>query len=401
MIRKLTNTYKQSFSGLSRETWVLSTVLLINRSSSMAVPFMSLYMTQYLNRPPSDAGLIISLFGVGSIAGAAAGGKLTDVIGFRSVQVISSIVGGIFFILFSTITDFHSLCIFTLLISFFSEAFKPANFIAIGTYAAPGTETRSYSLNRLAGNLGFAVGSSVGGIVASFSYPMLFIIDGSVSVVAGILILYFLPATKIIVKTVTEKIKETGALKPWQDKLFVRFILLNILLNTCFFLMFRLVPLFYKEVWHINELWIGLILGLNGLIIALFEMVMISKIENRRSLFHYIIWGILLLAVGYILLLMPWIGTVVAALISIIIFTAGEMFALPFINSFVMSRSNDTHRGLYAASYTLSWSVAQVIGPSAGFYLAERYGYNWLWIILVLLLLWCAAGFRFLGRIVE
>ena len=401
MIRKLTNTYKESFSGLSRETWVLSTVLLINRSSSMAVPFMSLYMTQYLNRPPSDAGLIISLFGVGSIAGAAVGGKLTDVIGFRSVQVISSIVGGIFFILFSTITDFHSLCVFTLLISFFSEAFKPANFIAIGSYAAAGTETRSYSLNRLAGNLGFAVGSSVGGIVASFSYPMLFIIDGSVSVVAGILILYFLPATKIIVKAVTEKIKETGALKPWQDKLFVRFILLNILLNTCFFLMFRLVPLFYKEVWHINELWIGLILGLNGLIIALFEMVMISKIENRRSLFHYIIWGILLLAVGYILLLMPWIGTVVAALISIIIFTAGEMFALPFINSFVMSRSNDTHRGLYAAGYTLSWSVAQVIGPSAGFYLAERYGYNWLWIILVLLLLWCAAGFRFLGRIVE
>ena len=60
MIKKIYTTYKNSFSGLSTETWLLSIVMLINRSSSMAVPFMSLYMTQYLHRPPSDAGLIIT-----------------------------------------------------------------------------------------------------------------------------------------------------------------------------------------------------------------------------------------------------------------------------------------------------------------------------------------------------
>ncbi|WP_158795975.1 MFS transporter [Pedobacter sp. L105] len=401
MIKKLGTAYKESFSGLSRETWVLSTVMLINRSSSMAVPFMSLYMTQYLRRPPSDAGLIISLFGLGAIAGAAAGGKLTDMIGFRQVQILSSIIGGIFFIFFSTKTDFHFLCMLTLVISFFSEAFRPANFAAIATYAAPGTQTRSYSLNRLANNLGFAAGSSMGGIVASFSYPMLFIVDGAVSVLAGLLILWFLPRLKGVVKTLKGQTEDAAALKPWQDVLFVKFILLSILLTICFFLMFRVVPLFYKEVWHINELWIGLILGLNGLIIAVFEMVMISKIENRRSLFHYIIWGVLLIAVAYTFLMIPGINPVIAAVLSIITFTIGEMFALPFINTFVMSRTNDANRGLYAAGYTLSWSIPQVIGPSAGFYLAEKYGYNWLWVIMVLILLVCAAGFRLLWRNVD
>ena len=96
MLRKIVTVYKESFSGLSRESWVLSIVMFINRSSSMAVPFMSLYMTQYLHRPASDAGIIIALFGVGSIAGAAVGGKLTDMIGFRSVQIFSSIIGGAF-----------------------------------------------------------------------------------------------------------------------------------------------------------------------------------------------------------------------------------------------------------------------------------------------------------------
>lgn len=398
MIQKIATTYKESFIGLSRETWILSIVMFINRCSSMAVPFMSLYMTQYLHRSPSDAGLIITLFGLGSIAGATAGGKLTDVVGFRSVQILSSIIGGVFFIMYSTITHFHALCLFTLVISFFSEAFRPANFAAITTYAAPGTTTRSYSLNRLATNLGWAVGSSIGGIIASFSYPMLFIVDGGVSVLAGIFILAFLPAMKAVPKAVIAKVKNITVRKPWQDGLYVKFLLLTILMTICFFLMFRVVPLFFKEVWHINELWIGLILGLNGVIIALFEMVMISKIENKRSPIFYIVAGVFFIAGAYIILMLPGIKPVILAVLAIIMFTIGEMFALPFINTFVMSRANEHNRGQYAAGYTLSWSIPQVIGPSAGFFLAERYGYNWLWFMLVVLLLVCASGFKLLGR---
>jgi len=398
MIKSITEIYRESFSGLSRETWILSTVILVNRSSSMAVPFMSLYMTQYLHRPPSDAGLIIALFGVGAILGAVAGGKLTDVIGFSAVQIFSSVIGGAFFIIFSMLTNFHLLCIFTLVIAFFSEAFKPANYAAIAVYAKEGTATRSYSLNRLAGNLGFAVGSSVGGIIASFSYPMLFIVDGAVTIIAGGFIFYFLPAAKGIGKKIEDGVKSLAAIKPWKDVLFVQFLILNTLLSTCFFLMFRVVPLFYKEVFLIGEFKIGLILGLNGLIIALFEMVMINKIQNKHSAVHYIVRGVLLIILAYLSLLLPGIAPIALAVLCIILFTIGEMFALPFINAFAMGRADESNRGQYAAGYTISWSVAQVIGPPAGFFLAERYGYNWLWIILILLLVICAGGFKLLGR---
>jgi predicted MFS family arabinose efflux permease len=398
MIKNLTASYKESFSGLSRETWILSTVMFINRCSSMAVPFMSLYMTQYLHRPMSDAGLIIALFGAGSLVGASVGGKLTDVIGFSAVQIYSAILGGVFFILYSTITHFELLCAFTLLISFFSEAFKPANYAAIAVYAAPGTLTRSYSLNRLGNNLGFAIGSGAGGMIASFSYPLLFIVDGGVSVLAGIAIFFVLPAGKAMVKTAAEKVKDASVTKPWKDVLFVKFLLLNIMLTICFFLLFRVVPIFYKEVWHIDEFWIGMILGANGLIIALFEMVMISKIENKKSPIQYIVMGVLMIAAAYLILLLPGIVPVIAAVMVTVTFTIGEMLALPFINTFVMSRTTDHNRGQYAAGYSMSWSVSQVVGPSAGFYLAEMYGYNWLWAGLILLLLLCAWGFKFLGR---
>lgn len=363
----------------------------------MAVPFMGLYVTQALHRPAADAGIIISLFGVGSILGATVGGKLTDMFGFRPVQILSSLIGGVLFLFFSQVEHFNTLCLLAFVISFFSEAFRPANFAAIAAYALPGKETRSYSLNRLATNIGWAVGVSMGGIIASFNYKLLFIVDGVVGVLVAMAILVFLPAIKGFRKAVKEKIKHQVIRKPWQDGLFIKFMLLTSIFATCFFLMFRVVPVFFKEIWYLNEATIGLILGLNGVLIAVFEMVMISNIENKKSAIFYIITGVLIVAFSFGVLMLPKFLPLVLALLSVILFTIGEMLALPFINTFVIGRSNEFNRGQYAAGYTLSWSVAQVIGPTTGFYLADKLNYDALWAIIVVMLLLCAYGYSTLN----
>jgi len=398
MFKLIFNTYKTSFSGLSRETWLLSIVMMFNRCGSMAVPFMGLYVTQSLHRSEMDAGLIITLFGVGSILGSATGGKLTDMIGFRPVQILSSIIGGLFFIFFSTITHFSTLCVLAIVISFFSEAFRPANFTAVAHYAKEGTITRSYSLNRLAVNIGWSVGISLAGIIASINYKLLFIVEGGVSIIVGVLILSFLPQVKNFIQKAKENAINMVIMKPWKDVFYVKFILLTTVFITCAFLMFRVVPVFFKEQWHINEFAIGIIIGINGSVIALFEMIMINKIEAKRSPMFFIIIGAVLFSISYILLSAPVSYHLVAAVVVIIIFTGGEMFSLPFINTIVISRSNEHNRGLYAAGYTLSWSCAQVIGPLFGFFVAKNFGYNWLWFGLACMLLLCAWGFNTLDK---
>ena len=392
MFSRILNAYKTSFSGLSRQTWILSIVILVNRCGFMAVPFMGLYVTQALHRPESDAGIIISLFGAGSIAGAAAGGKFTDMFGYRPVQILASLIGGLFFLLFAMVEDFTWLCILAVVISFFSEAFRPANYAAIASYAAAGTETRSYSLNRLANNIGWAFGISMGGIIASYNYKVLFIVDGSVSILVAVVIFMFLPAKKVIRKTAIEQ-KQMNVRKPWKDVLYIKFLVLCAMFTTCAFLMFRVVPVFYKEVWHLNEALIGIILGINGVLIALVEMVMISKIENKRSPIFYIVLGVIIVSFSFLVLMLPKSFPIVLAVVSILLFTFGEMFSLPFFNTFVVKRSNEHNRGIYAAGYTLSWSVAQVVGPTSGFYIAEKFGYNVLWIAITVLLLLCAYFF--------
>ncbi|RYZ00566.1 MAG: MFS transporter [Chitinophagaceae bacterium] len=394
MFRSIIDTYRRSFSGLSRETWLLATVILINRCGYMAVPFMSLYVTQHLHRAPSDAGLVITLFGIGSIAGAAVGGTLTDRIGYRPVQIISLVAGGALFLVFAYVTHFATLCVLALVISFFIESFRPANFAATHTYAKPGTNTRSYALNRLAMNLGWAVGSSLGGLLASVNYRLLFLVDGGISIVAGLAVMLLLPTAAATARKLREQVKAAAARKPWQDALFLRFMLLTTLFATCFFLLFRIGPVFFKEQWHLNERTIGLLLAFNGVFIALFEMVLIARLEQRRPPLQYVIAGALFLAASYLFLALPSSLALVGGLLSMLLFTIGEMFALPFINTFVISRTTEHNRGQYAAGYTLCWSVAQVVGPAGGFFLAERWGYSFLWILLFALLLVTAWGFH-------
>lgn len=397
MFKKIAATYQQSFSGLSSETWLLSWVMLINRAGTMAVPFMGLYVTRFLNRPLTDATILISLFGCGSVLGAIAGGKLTDVIGFRPVQIFSQLVSGCLFIVFAQMRHFPSLCFLTVLISFISEAFRPANFTAIAAYATEGKHTRSYSLNRLAINLGWAVGGSIGGLVASINYQLLFWVDGISNIIAGLCIVVFLPSAKAMKKEMKARLAGITSLPPWKDLLFMKFIFLCTLFTTCFFLIFRLLPIFWKTEWHINEASIGFILGMNGVIVAIFEMVLVARWENKRSAFSYIVGGVLLTASAYILMTLPAYFPVALALVGVVLISFGEMLVLPFFNSFVMKRSNEASRGQYAAAYTLTWSVAQIIGPLGGGFIAEKLGYRWLWAILAMVCVVCACGFKKMG----
>src|SRR5450755_461414 len=90
--------YKNAYSGLSRATWLLSLVMLVNRSGTMVLPFMTIYLTG-IGFSLFQAGIVVGLFGAGAVCGALIGGKLTDKIGFHRIQLITLTGGGLLFIL--------------------------------------------------------------------------------------------------------------------------------------------------------------------------------------------------------------------------------------------------------------------------------------------------------------
>jgi len=385
-MKRFLHDYRAAFSGLSRQNWIISGVILINRATFMSVPFMSLYVTQSLHRRPADAGLLFTAFGAGTILGSLLGGNLTDRIGFRAVQIIFIVTGGLLLVAFPAVKNFDLLLVLTFSTGVFIDGFRPANFTATAAYAAEGTVTRAFSLNRMASNIGWAIGASSGGLVAAYSYRLLFAIDGGASMLAGAVILIFLRAKPGNKAKAPLIVKGPSGVKPWKNPHFIRFMVLLTIFTTCFFLTFRIMPLFLKQAWGLSETAIGLILALNGLLIAIFEMMLVSKLVKKPNSLFYITTGICIIGMSMTFLVFPGNAHIAYIIAFISFFSFGEMFAFPFIDTHVSALAGRGYKGLYAAAYQLSFSLGQLIGPSGGFYFAQKYGFTALWMLLGLLL---------------
>jgi len=388
--------YKQAFTGLSRNSWLLSIVMLINRSGTMVVAFMTVYCEHQLHFTPVQAGSIMALFGVGALCGGFIGGWLTDKIGFYDIQVWALVTGGLLFITLGFLHTFATLAIGAFVLSLFNESVRPANSSAIAHYSTPQNKTRSVSLNRLAVNLGWAVGGLMGGILAAINYRLLFWVDGGTNIMAAILLLILMPKAGIV-KSIKKAEKGLVRSSVYADLPYLLFLLLGTCFFICFYEFMIIEPAFYKLDWHFNERFIGVLMALNGLLIALFEMVLVHNLEGKRHGFVYIIAGITAGVAGFVLLnLLP--PTALVAVFIVVLITISEMLSMPFMSSFWMGRSNHHNRGQYAALYSMSWSFAGVAAPFLGGLIIASGGFTALWWVLAGLSTIAAVGYFFLYR---
>jgi predicted MFS family arabinose efflux permease len=396
MLTPIIQLYKKAYSGLSKNSWYLSLVMFINRSGTMVVPFMSIYTIQQLHFTIVQSGWVMAFFGIGAITGGFIGGKLTDKIGFYDIQVGALLIGGILFLILGYQRTFLSISIGTFILSICNESFRPANSTAIAHYSHDENKTRSYSLNRLATNLGWAFGGGLGGFLASINYHLLFWVDGCTNIFAALLLLKLMPRSKII-KTVKNAGKIIKSASAYKDGAYLIFILLSTLFGTCFFQFFIMQPVFYKVQWHFNERFIGFLLALNGILIVLIEMILIHNLEGRRNPLTYISAGIIVAASSFALLnLLP--HTAWAAIIVVTLITLGEILSMPFMNSYWIVRTTNHNRGEYAALYSMSWSAAQIIAPAVGSQIIAHGGFNLLWWVLTAVCLFSSFGYFILKK---
>lgn len=395
-MKRITTLYKNAYSGLSPSTWWLSVVMLVNRSGTMVLPFMTLYLTQSKHYSIAKASIVMAVFGLGSICGGILGGKLTDKLGFYNIQLTALLAGGAMFIVLGQVSDFNAICACTFILSMVNDSFRPANATAVAHYAKPENRTRAYSLNRLAVNLGWAVGGTLGGIIAAYNYHLLFLIDGLTNIAAAILLRAVLSPSR---NNATPKNVATEDGNPgrsaYTDKPYMVFFMLTILFGMCFFQLFATQPVFFKQSLQLSSIQIGLVMALNGTIIGVVEMPLVFTLEQKTNYMRFIVIGVLLVALSFIMFnLLP--GAMRLAIMSTLVITLGEMMAMPFMNTFWTSRTTTANRGQYAGLFTAAWSIAQVVGPFAGGQIADKYGFHALWWAVGATALICAMGFAWL-----
>ena len=375
--------YFGTFKGLSREVWWLALITLINRAGTMVIPFLSLYLTTHLTFTLSDVGWIMSCFGLGSVIGSWLGGKLTDVIGYYKTMIFSLLGAGILFIGLQYLNTFEEFCIGIFILMIVADMFRPAMFVALSTYSKPENKTRSVTLIRLAINLGFSLGPTLGGIIiALLSYTGLFWVDGITCFTAGLLLLKVLHPKVARIQEVQENKHPKSA---YTDKAFWIFFIAMAIFGIVFIQYFSTMPIYYSEAYELDEASIGMLMGMNGFVIFALEMPLVKYLEGTSySKTKLMIFGSVLTALSFAVLLGAyWIGIVI---IGMLLMTIGEMLVFPYSNAFAMDRAKRGNAGEYMALYSISFSISHIIGHKMGTYWIEIYGFDTTWLLFTILM---------------
>ncbi len=388
--------YRDAFSGLNRDIWLITSVMFVNRLGTLILPFITLYTTQEIGWTKPQAGVAVACFGAGSLAGSYLGGWLTDKIGYYKVFLFSLIGGGLAYYVLQFFTSYIALSLGLFVASTIADLLRPALYTGIRFFTDENTQTRAVSLLRMAFNLGFVIGPAIGGaIIALTSYKWIFILDAFTCWGAAIM-------TYFLIKDYSHKQFENNVLdeevsveikNPYRDKPYLLFLFYSLLMLIGFFQILFTVPLYLEEVAHFSTDEIGIFFGINGALVFILEMPLVQYVDKRKVIMKAMVVGSAMIGIG-LLALISQTYILISLAIFLLLTGVGEIVNFPFISTTALKRATDQNSGKMLAMTSVMFSVSLIVAPPLGTTILEHYGYTILWITMATLCFISAVGLQ-------
>ena len=366
--------------GLPAPVWIVFATTLVNRAGTMVVPFMVLYVTRHLGVRLALAGLALTVYGIGGLVSGPIAGRLCDRLGPFSVLRGSLVMSGAILLLFPLASTFRTFLVITFLWSLVAESVRPATLAALTSFVRPEQRKAAVAVNRLAINLGMSIGPAVGGFLATVSFPLLFVADGVSALVAGLLLSALLtmrPLAPLEVRrddsVVRERGREAGVLR---DSRAVVFLTGVFLMAVVFYQHEGAMPLFLVRDLHYRESFYGILFAVNTLLIVVLEVPLNLAMEAWSHRWTLVL-GAVLFAIGFGS--MAVLHSVPGLLAAAVVWTFGEMIAMPASGAYAADIAPPGRAGQYAGAYASAFSLAILVGPWAGTIALERFGGTVLW----------------------
>jgi len=358
--------------ALPRAAWVLFLGTFINRFGGFVVPFLTLYLTGQ-GYSVTAAGLAVSAYGAGNLLASLVGGHLADKLGRRETIVLSTFGAAVAMLLLSQAHALPLIVLLTFITGLVSEAYRPAASALLTDLVKPEQRLTAFAALRVTFNAGFAFGPATAGLLAGFGYIWLFLGDALTSALFGLVALLALPR---VAKSHTNGANWSDVISVVRgDKRFQQLLLANFAVSLVFMQMASSFGLFVTQLGFSTVVY-GVVISLNGALIVLCELPLTS-FTRRFPARKIMALGYALIGAGFAL---NYFAHSVPALVGcMIIFTIGEMFALPMASAYVADLAPAHMRGRYMGVNGMTWALALILGPALGMkLLAYSAGALWL-----------------------
>jgi MFS family permease len=363
--------FATSLRLLPHAFWVKWGGTLLNRTGMFVWPFLTLYMTRR-GFSEQQAGWALGVAGAGSLAAAAIGGWLADVLGRRETMVLSLVGSAISLLLLGLTASLPALLLCCFAYGLLVDAMNPASQALVADLVPPEHRLAAYSADRLAINLGFTLGPMIAGFVLEKSFWALFVADAITSIAYAAIAFLWLPRTVATVRTwkLADLTPQFDRLREvWRHRPLLTYLLAEFLLGIAF-RQFNGGLVLQMAAAGGSGKQMGFIYMINGLLIVMVE-IPLTHLTRRWPLRGTIALGAVIIGSGFALNAFGVSIKLVVA--SMIVLTIGEMLTFSRTTTYLANLSPPDRRGRYAGLKSFAWGSGGILGATLGLML---YGIN-------------------------
>jgi len=381
-------------AGLPATFWWLFAGVAVTALATFVFPFLALFLRSR-GYSVEEAGLVVALFGAGSIPAGPLAGWLADRVGRRATLIGALAAAGVLTALLPLVASPALLAVTTLALGLAIHGYWPAANALVADVVAPDRTTRAYGLLYWERNAGIAASFVVGGALAARGYGRLFLADALTTLAFAALVAFRVPETRPAVPPAPAA---GAAPRGWGTVLADRHLRRLLLLNVAFLLsLFQFMVALPLEMAArgLGPADYGRAMAVNGVVIVLLQPL-VAGTAGRLDPGRVLAFAAVLVGAGY-----GAYGRCTTALeygAATAVWSLGEILTIPILSSLVAGLSPPDLRGRYQGLLGLSFGVGLAIAPALGGVVLQRLGAPALWSGAAALGVVTAAGHLAAGR---
>ncbi|MHB1948191.1 MAG: MDR family MFS transporter [Gammaproteobacteria bacterium] len=375
------NLYREAFLNIKKFPkifWVVITATLINQIGNMALVFLMLYTTQHLGFTLEQSASAFAVLSGSMLLSGILSGNLIDYFGAARVMIGAVLMNGIVLLVIPLLHNYYAIILMCLLWGLFYGAYRPASQTLISYFTTDGLHKITFSVFRLALNLGMSIGPVLGGYLATYSFSAIFISNGIANLLTCFILVSGLAGSVWLTYRPVSEQKKIFTLKWLKYDSTLRLFLIGMIpVSMVFFQHESTLAVYLKQDLGFPLSFYGWLFTINTLLIVFFELLLNVAMMNWPYRVNFIL-GTLFISAGFAGL---YFATDMWHIILLTVFwTMGEMILYPSASSYIAEISPEGRRGSYMALFGSCSNLGMLLGPWSGAVVMQHLGSSALWI---------------------
>ena len=350
----------------------------VNKAGSFILPYLTIVLHREFQLSEARTGALVMAYGTGSLVSILVGGMLTDALGRRQTLLLSLFGSGTLAVAMSLAPSMRAFVVILLLFGFLADLYRPASSAIISDLLPSSERAMGFAALRVAVNLGFALGMGLGGLLVDWSWRVLFAADGLTTAAFGVIVFVSIAETRPLVDL---SATSTGP-SVWRDRVYAQLALASLGFSVLIFSFVTVLPLTITHAAGYPAWVYGALIAVNGILIAAFEVSAVAALARFRRL-KVAATGMLVAGLGFALT--GFVPHWAWFLLTVVLWTAGEILTVPQQMAFIADWAPPEARGRYLGLYSATWSLGMALNPLLLLPLHARLPEPLFWPLLLLL----------------